>query len=57
MGSTTLLAQRDVIRKQNEVLAHLQERKALGRVARLVGGIRAVVCLAQLRAPCGHFSM
>ena len=37
-----LSANRDVIRKQNEALAHLQERNALGRDGRVFGGIHAV---------------
>jgi hypothetical protein len=56
VGGTMLLARRRVIRKQDEALAHLQQGNALGRVARLFGGIRAVVCLVQILAPCGHFT-
>ena len=51
-----LLARRDVIRKQDEALAHLQERNALGRIARLFCGICAGVCLIQIVAPRAHFS-
>ena len=40
-----------------EALAHLQERNALGRVACLFCGIRAVVCLVQILAPCAHFTV
>jgi hypothetical protein len=56
MGGTMLLARRDVIGKQNEALAHLQERNALGRVARPFGGISAGVCLVQIAAPSAHSS-
>jgi hypothetical protein len=56
MSGTMLLARRDVIRKQDEALAHLQERNALGRVTRRFGGICARVCLLQIVAPCAHFS-
>jgi hypothetical protein len=56
VSGTMLLARRDVIRKQDEALAHLQERNALGRVARLFGGICADVCLVQILAPRAHFS-
>jgi hypothetical protein len=51
-----LLSRRDVIRKNNEAPAHLQERNALGRVTRLFCGICAVVCLVQILAPCSHLS-
>jgi hypothetical protein len=51
-----LLARRDVIRKQDEALADLQERNALGRIARLFGGICASVCLIQILAQRAHFS-
>jgi hypothetical protein len=56
MSGAMLLARRDVIRKEDEALAHLQERNALGRVARLFGGICAGVCLIQILAPRAHFS-
>jgi hypothetical protein len=56
MSGTMLLARCDVIRKQNEALAHLQERNTLGRVPSLFGGICASVCLIQILAPCAHFS-
>jgi hypothetical protein len=56
MSGTMLLARRNVIRKQNKALAHLQECNALGRVPSLFGGIRASVCLIQILASCAHFS-
>jgi hypothetical protein len=55
MSGTMLLARREVIRKSDKALAHLQECNALGRVARVFGGICADVCLVQILAPCAHF--
>jgi hypothetical protein len=57
MCRTVLLARRDVIRKQDEALTHLQKRNALGGVARLFGGICAGVCLVQVLASRAHFSV
>jgi hypothetical protein len=57
MGGTMLLARRDVIGKQNEALAHLQERNALGRVARPFGGICTGVRYLRIVAQRAHFSL
>jgi hypothetical protein len=51
------LARRDVIRKQNEALAHLQERNALGRVARLFWRHPRSRLPCSVLAPRGHFSV
>jgi hypothetical protein len=54
MSRSMALPIRDVFDEQHEALAYLQQRQALGRVTRLLGGICTGIGLAQILAPRAH---
>jgi hypothetical protein len=54
MSRSMVLAIRDVFGEQHEALTYLQERQALGRVTRFLGGIRTSVGLTQILVSRRH---